>query len=69
MNSVFNTIPKEVFIAFDDKKAVGYGIYQLLWGNTPFLSLLKVIPDYQRHGIGPKILEKIEDRLKKQGYK
>lgn len=48
---------------------VGYGLIQFLWGDTPLLSLLKVLPGYQGTGIGTQLLAAVESKLSSGGYK
>ena len=47
---------------------IGYAIYEVLWGNTPFLSLVRVIPSEQGRGVGRTIMAALEKRLKDQKY-
>lgn len=39
---------KRVLGAEKDEKIVGYLLYQILWGNTPFLALIKVTRSFQK---------------------
>lgn len=60
---------ERVLLAQDDKIPIAYLLYQVLWGNTAFLSLLKVSPAYQRKGIGKSMVKHLEERLTDLGYK
>lgn len=60
---------ERVLLAQDDKIPVAYLLYQVLWGNTAFLSLVKVLPDYQRNGVGTALVRLLEERLKNLGFK
>lgn len=57
-----------VHVAVKDKHVVGFGLYQILWGNNPFLALVKILPEYQRQDIGTNLVKAIEIDLKKQGH-
>ena len=57
-----------VLVAWDGQTAVAYLIYEVIWGNTAFLSLLKVLPAYQRNGIGKTMIAQLEQRLRKQRF-
>lgn len=55
--------------ASNGEKAVAYLLYEVIWGNTAFLSLLKVLAEYQRKGIGTAMIKLLEERLLSQGFK
>ncbi len=55
--------------ATEQGSVVGYGLFQFLWGDTPLLSLLKVLPDHQGNGIGTQLLTAIENDLAGRGHK
>ncbi len=50
-------------------ETVGYLVYEVIWGNTAFLSLLKIHPRFQQRGIGKKLVSLLEKRLTECGYK
>lgn len=54
---------QRVLLAVDHGLPLAYLVYEIIWGNTAFLSLLKVSPDYQRIGIGKKMVALLEERL------
>ena len=58
---------KRLIIAEENKRAIGYSRYSFLWGEDPFISMIRVIPEYQKRGIGKKMIEKIEKKLAKEG--
>ena len=59
-----------IFVAAkDEDSVVGYGLIQFLWGDTPLLSLLKVLPEYQGTGIGTQLLAAVETKLSGEGHK
>ena len=55
-------------LAYKDGKPAGYLIYQVLWGNSPFCSLIKVVPEYRRMGLATDLINKFEKHLKDEGY-
>ena len=58
-----------VFVAYKDGKPAGYLIWQLLWGNTPFLALLRIIPECRGEGLGSELVEMLCYELKEVGFK
>ena len=46
----------------------GYLLYQLLWGNLPFIALLRVIPDLRGKGLGSRLWRIAGERLRNEGY-
>jgi len=58
-----------LLLAWDGDVAVAYLIFDVLWGNTAFASLLKVLPDYQSIGIGKSMMLHLEERLVSLGFK
>jgi ribosomal protein S18 acetylase RimI-like enzyme len=59
---------KRVLLATRDSVAAGYLLYQLLWGSTPFIALLRVVPHLRRTGLGKRLVSMTEKRLKREGY-
>lgn len=59
---------KRVLGAEKDEKIVGYLLYQILWGNTPFLALIKVTRAFQKKGIGESLEKALLEKLKTEGY-
>ncbi|MGD9395535.1 MAG: GNAT family N-acetyltransferase [Candidatus Thorarchaeota archaeon] len=61
-------INDEIIIAELDGKPVGYLRLEYLWSTIPYIGMIFVIEDYQKEGIGLKILTFIEDYLKGRGH-
>lgn len=57
-----------VLVAYFENKPAGYLIYQVLWGNTPFVALLRIMPEFRGEGLGRKLIEISEQKLKGEGY-
>lgn len=53
-----------VQIVIQDKKVLGFSLYQIMWGNTVFLALLKVHPEYQWKGIWTKLIDEFENTIR-----
>lgn len=60
---------QRLLLAQDGNAPIAYLVYQVLWGNTAFLSLVKVLPEYQRRGIGTTMVKLLEERLVSLGFK
>ena len=60
---------ERLLLALDGETPIAYLVYEVIWGNTAFLSLLKVLPDYQRRGIGKFMVKQLEERLVSLGFK
>lgn len=61
-------VAKRLAIAFCDSKPAGYVIYQVLWGNTPFVALLRVLSVFQGKGLGKMLMEMVEEKMRSEGY-
>lgn len=59
----------EVLIATTWENVVGFLLYQYIWGNTLFLALVKVLPDYQWQWIGGELISSFEESGKQRGDK
>ena len=57
-----------ILIATDQNEVLGYALWQIMWGNTPLLALLKVFPEQQGKGIGSQLLEGFEQEIKNDGF-
>ncbi|MGH7204482.1 MAG: GNAT family N-acetyltransferase [Candidatus Levyibacteriota bacterium] len=61
-------LTNNIFVAIDNDEIIGYLIYHVIWGNTPFIELLRVTSKYQREGIGSKLLLEFEKKMKEDEY-
>lgn len=59
---------QKVLLALEDEKVVGYLTFHIIWGNTPYIELLRVSSSYQKKGIGSKLLLELEKKLKADGH-
>lgn len=57
-----------VFVALRDEEVVGFSLYQTLWGNTVFLSLLKVHPDFQKQWIWTQLINRVLQKIQSDGF-
>lgn len=57
-----------LLVAKKKEKIIGYLVYQILWGNTPILALVRVHPDFQRKNIGQEMVLFFEEELRKKGF-
>lgn len=59
----------QVILAVLGGRPIGCLRFGLVWSKLPFISLLFVRPDeYQRQGVGRRILSFLEDSLRARGY-
>jgi len=57
-----------LLLAYDDDMPVALLCFEVLWGNTPFFALVKVLNEYQRKGIGKSMIKLLEERLVQLGF-
>jgi len=57
------------FIARDKDDVCGFLIYNIWWGNCPFIELIKVRQPYQRQGVGTQLLNHAKQDLRLKGFK
>lgn len=58
----------EIIIAELDGKPVGYLRIEYLWSAVPYIAMIFVEDDYQKEGIGRKVLSFLEDYLRSRGH-
>ena len=56
------------FLICENGVPVGLLHYCPLWDHLPFLNLIRLLPPYQRQGIGKKAMELWEQEMKTLGY-
>ena len=65
-NSLKKTIKnKSLIISSTKSTIIGYLWYEYLWGYIPFISLIRIHKSYHRKGIGEKMIEFLERKMKK----
>lgn len=57
----------EILIAQKGAAIVGYLRLEYLWSQYPYIGLIRVPPEYQRQGIGQKLIAYLEKYLVNQG--
>lgn len=58
----------EAAVCIDGDSFAGWFRWGLFWDNTPFLSMLHLLPEYRSRGFGAKMMAFWEETMKKQGY-
>lgn len=58
----------DVVIAEWTGKRVGYVRLEYLWSIVPYISLIQVLPEYRRQGVGKALLQFIETFLRDAGH-
>ena len=59
---------EDILIAERNGKRVGYVRLEYLWSIVPYISLIQVLPDFRRQGIGKALLRFIETFLREAGH-
>lgn len=59
---------EDIIIAEWNGKRVGYVRLEYLWSIVPYISLIRVLPEYQRQGIGKALLRFLETFLRDTGH-
>ena len=59
---------EDVVIAEWEGKRVGYVRLEYLWSIVPYISLIHVLPEYRRQGVGKVLLRFIETFLRNAGH-
>ena len=59
---------EDVVIAERNGKRVGYVRLEYLWSIVPYISLIQVLPEYRRQGVGKALLRFIETFLHEIGH-
>ena len=59
---------EDVVIAEWSGKRVGYVRLEYLWSIMPYISLIQVLPEYRRRGVGKALLRFIETFLREAGH-
>ena len=59
---------EDVVIAEWEGKRVGYVRLEYLWSIVPYISLIQVLPEYRRQGVGKALLRFIETFLRNAGH-
>ena len=60
---------KEVLVAKNDGKIIGWLRYNLFWDSIPFMNMICVLEEYWKMGIGKKLVNYWENEMIKNGYK
>lgn len=59
---------KRGYVLLDEDTPIGLLRYNLFWDNTPFCTMLSIVPDHQGKGYGRMLMEHWEMDMKAQGY-
>lgn len=59
---------EDILIAERNGKRVGYVRLEYLWSIVPYISLIHVLPDFRRQGIGKALLRFLETFLRDTGH-
>jgi N-acetylglutamate synthase-like GNAT family acetyltransferase len=59
---------KEIYIIQEDKEIIGWLRYNLFWDNVPFMNKLFLLEECRHKGIGRKLVNYWEEKMKEQGY-
>ncbi len=56
------------YIILNDGAPVGVIAYTMFWEELPFLTLIKLLPEYRLRGFGREAIALFEEELKKLGF-
>lgn len=56
------------YIILNDGAPAGVIAYTMFWEELPFMTLIKLSPEYRRRGFGREAIALFEEELKKLGY-
>lgn len=59
---------REVLVAERDSVLAGYVRIEHLWSKVPYIALIRVLPDFRRHGVGRALLGFLEEQLRAAGH-
>ena len=59
---------EDVVLAEWNGKRVGYVRLEYLWSIVPYISLIRVLPEYRRQGVGKALLQFIKTFLREAGH-
>ena len=59
---------REVLVAERDSVLVGYVRIEYLWSKLPYIALIRVLPEFQRQGVGRALLAFLEEQLRAAGH-
>ena len=60
---------KEIYIVENNKKNIGWLRYNLFWDNVPFMTMIYLLEECRKLGIGTKLIKYWENEMKQNGYK
>ena len=59
---------EEGYILFENSHPIGWFALNGLQSSIPYLKIAVILPDYQGHGIGQRILQELLSMLRSRGY-
>ena len=59
---------REVIVAESGGGPAGYLRLEYLWSKVPYIELIRVLPEYQRRGVGKALLKFAEEFLRGRGH-
>jgi GNAT superfamily N-acetyltransferase len=59
---------QEVLIAIADRVPLGYARFEFIWSRVPYLTLIRVVPERRRGGVGKALLQFLESHLQRSGH-
>lgn len=59
---------REVVVAEREGRSLGYARIEYLWSRLPYLTLIRVLPESRRQGVGRALLTFLETELRAAGH-
>ncbi|MQB10177.1 MULTISPECIES: GNAT family N-acetyltransferase [Agrobacterium] len=58
---------REYLVAKKDLVLVGFLRFSMFWGKIPYMDMIRVIPEFRRHGVGAALTGFWETQMRQQG--
>ncbi|MDJ0841652.1 MAG: GNAT family N-acetyltransferase [Acidobacteriota bacterium] len=60
---------KEYIIASENESRAGFLRYSLFWGKFPYMDMIRVLPEYQKQGVGTALFNLWEQEMRQRNHK
>ncbi len=60
---------REYVIASENDNRVGFLRFSLFWGKFPYMDMIRILPDYQKQGVGTALFNFWQQEMNRQSHK